>query len=208
MLQIIEQIEQQSLQFKPQIELYYLKHVDSTSLVDMINSVYAAAFRPSGNGDDYAPVGRHGTLKTTLITIGVIALMLFSLYRRLTTVFLVIFTVMIELTASRGVVAVLANAGIIELSTYSTNLLTLAGHRRRNRLRDLHSRPLSRSALRRAGSRFGVQHDVPRDRAHHLGFGPDDCRRGVLSDLHPAPVFPEPGHSRRYRRRSSRWWRR
>jgi RND superfamily putative drug exporter len=64
-------------------------------------------------------------LKTTLITIGVIMLMLFSLYRRLTTVFLVIFTVMIELTASRGVVAVLANANIIKLSTYSTNLLTL-----------------------------------------------------------------------------------
>ena len=66
-----------------------------------------------------------GTLKTTLITIGVIILMLFSLYRRFTTVILVIFTVMIELTASRGVVAVLANAGIIGLSTYSTNLLTL-----------------------------------------------------------------------------------
>jgi RND superfamily putative drug exporter len=74
---------------------------------------------------DQFEVGRHGTLKTTLITIGVIAVMLFSLYRRLTTVFLVIFTVMIELTASRGVVAVLANAGIIKLSTYSTNLLTL-----------------------------------------------------------------------------------
>ena len=74
---------------------------------------------------DQFEVGRHGTLKTTLITLGVIAMMLFSLYRRLTTVFLVIFTVMIELTASRGVVAVLANAGIIELSTYSTNLLTL-----------------------------------------------------------------------------------
>ena len=74
---------------------------------------------------DQFEVGRHGTLKTTLITIGVIALMLFSLYRRFTTVILVIFTVMIELTASRGVVAVLANAGIIELSTYSTNLLTL-----------------------------------------------------------------------------------
>src|SRR6185312_660210 len=51
--------------------------------------------------------------------------MLFSLYRRFTTVLLVIFTVMIELTASRGVVALLANAGIIGLSTYSTNLLTL-----------------------------------------------------------------------------------
>ncbi|MCW2588495.1 MAG: Transport protein [Mycobacterium sp.] len=74
---------------------------------------------------DQFEVGRQGTLKTTLITLGVIALMLFSLYRRLTTVFFVIFTVMIELTASRGVVAVLANAGIIELSTYSTNLLTL-----------------------------------------------------------------------------------
>ncbi len=74
---------------------------------------------------DQFEVGRQGTLKTTLITIGVIMVMLFVLYRRFTTVILVIFTVMIELTASRGVVAVLANAGIIELSTYSTNLLTL-----------------------------------------------------------------------------------
>src|SRR3979490_1085538 len=74
---------------------------------------------------DQFEVGRKGTLKVTLITIGVIALMLFSIYRRVTTVFLVIFTVMIELTASRGVVAVLANAGLIGLSTYSTNLLTL-----------------------------------------------------------------------------------
>jgi RND superfamily putative drug exporter len=74
---------------------------------------------------DQFEVGRQGTLKTTLITIGVIMVMLFVLYRRFTTVILVIFTVMIELTASRGVVAVLANAGIIQLSTYSTNLLTL-----------------------------------------------------------------------------------
>ncbi|MUL76935.1 RND family transporter [Mycolicibacterium sp. CBMA 226] len=74
---------------------------------------------------DQFEVGRHGTLKTTLITIGVIMVMLFSLYRRFTTVIMVIFTVMMELTASRGVVASLANAGIIELSTYSTNLLTL-----------------------------------------------------------------------------------
>ena len=50
-----------------------------------------------------------------------IAMMLFSLYRRVTTVMLVLFTVMLELTASRGVVAVLANAGVIKLSTYSTN---------------------------------------------------------------------------------------
>jgi RND superfamily putative drug exporter len=74
---------------------------------------------------DQFEVGRHGTLKTTLLTLGVIAIMLFTLYRRLTTVFFVLFTVMIELTASRGVVAVLANAGVIGLSTYSTNILTL-----------------------------------------------------------------------------------
>jgi RND superfamily putative drug exporter len=74
---------------------------------------------------DQFEVGRHGTLKTTLITIGVIMVMLFSLYRRFTTVLLVIFTVMMELTASRGVVAALASSGIIGLSTYSTNLLTL-----------------------------------------------------------------------------------
>ena len=74
---------------------------------------------------DQFEVGSHGTWKTTLITIGVILVMLLWLYRRVTTAILVIFMVMIELTASRGVVAVLANAGIIKLSTYSTNLLTL-----------------------------------------------------------------------------------
>ncbi|MET0451850.1 MAG: MMPL family transporter [Mycobacterium sp.] len=74
---------------------------------------------------DQFEVGRQGTLKTTLITIGVIMVMLFVLYRRFTTVLLVIFTVMLELTASRGVVAVLASNNVIELSTYSTNILTL-----------------------------------------------------------------------------------
>jgi RND superfamily putative drug exporter len=73
---------------------------------------------------DQFEVGSKGTLKVTLITIAVIAIMLFFVYRSVTVV-LVLFTVMIELTASRGVVAVLANSGIIGLSTYSTNLLTL-----------------------------------------------------------------------------------
>ena len=74
---------------------------------------------------DQFEVGSKGTLKVTLITIGVIAIMLFFIYRSAATVILVLFTVMIELTAARGVVAVLANSGIIGLSTYSTNLLTL-----------------------------------------------------------------------------------
>ena len=74
---------------------------------------------------DQSEVGSHGTLKVTLITIGTIAVMLSFIYRSAPVVVLVLFTVMIELTASRGVVALLANAGIIGLSTYSTNLLTL-----------------------------------------------------------------------------------
>jgi putative drug exporter of the RND superfamily len=74
---------------------------------------------------DQFQVGSKGTLKVTLITIAVIITMLFFVYRSLVTAIVVLFTVMIELTAARGVVAVLANSGIIGLSTYSTNLLTL-----------------------------------------------------------------------------------
>ncbi len=47
-LQIIEQIELQSVQFKPEVELYYLKHIDSTALSDMITQVYNAAFNRLG----------------------------------------------------------------------------------------------------------------------------------------------------------------
>jgi len=74
---------------------------------------------------DQFEVGSKGTLMVTLITLAVIVVMLFWVYRSLVTAILVLFTVMIELTASRGVVALLANSGIIGLSTYSTNLLTL-----------------------------------------------------------------------------------
>ena len=74
---------------------------------------------------DQFEVGSKGTLKTTLITLSVIAMMLMWLYRRPSTVPLVLLSVLMELTASRGVVALLANAGVIGLSTYSTNLLTL-----------------------------------------------------------------------------------
>ena len=74
---------------------------------------------------DQFEVGSKGTWKVTLITLAVIIVMLFVVYRSLVTSILVLFTVMIELTASRGVVALLANSGIIGLSTYSTNLLTL-----------------------------------------------------------------------------------
>ena len=74
---------------------------------------------------DQFEVGSKGTLKVTVITVVVIAVMLLFVYRSLVTMILVLVTVLIELAAARGIVAFLANSGIIGLSTYSTNLLTL-----------------------------------------------------------------------------------
>ncbi|MDT5146506.1 MAG: putative drug exporter of the superfamily, partial [Mycobacterium sp.] len=74
---------------------------------------------------DQFDVGSKGTAKVTAITIGVIAVMLFFVYRSVLTTLLVLVTVLIEMSAARGIVAFLGNAGIIGLSTYATNLLTL-----------------------------------------------------------------------------------
>lgn len=74
---------------------------------------------------DQFDVGSKGTAKVTGITVGVIALMLFFVYRSVLTTLLVLATVLIEMSAARGLVAVLGNAGVIGLSTYATNLLTL-----------------------------------------------------------------------------------
>jgi putative drug exporter of the RND superfamily len=74
---------------------------------------------------DQFDVGSKGTAKVTSITVGVIALMLLFVYRSVLTMILVLLTVLIEMAAARGIVAFLGNAGVIGLSTYSTNLLTL-----------------------------------------------------------------------------------
>jgi RND superfamily putative drug exporter len=74
---------------------------------------------------DQFEVGSESTVKVTAITVLVIAVMLLVVYRSLVTMILVLATVLIELSAARGIVAFLANSGIIGLSTYSTNLLTL-----------------------------------------------------------------------------------
>jgi putative drug exporter of the RND superfamily len=74
---------------------------------------------------DQFEVGSKGTLKVTGITVLVIAIMLFFVYRSFVTMILVLLTVLIELAAARGSVAFLGSYGIIGLSTYSTNLLTL-----------------------------------------------------------------------------------
>lgn len=74
---------------------------------------------------DQFGVGSKGTVKVTLITLLVIAVMLFFVYRSVVTMFLVLVTVLVQLLAARGIIALLANSGIIGLSVYATNLLTL-----------------------------------------------------------------------------------
>ncbi|MBY0387843.1 MAG: MMPL family transporter [Mycobacterium pseudokansasii] len=74
---------------------------------------------------DQLLVGSKGIAKVTLITLAVIIVMLLIIYRSIVAAILVLFTVLVELTAARGVVALLASAGIIGLSTFATNLLTL-----------------------------------------------------------------------------------
>mgnify|MGYP001232383428 CR=1 FL=1 len=74
---------------------------------------------------DQFGVGSKGTVKVTLVTLLVIAVMLFLVYRSVATTMLVLFTVFVQLLAARGIIAVLADSGLIGLSVYATNLLTL-----------------------------------------------------------------------------------
>ncbi|MCB0930318.1 MAG: MMPL family transporter [Mycobacterium sp.] len=74
--------------------------------------------------DEFA-VGEKSHIKVTALTFGVIAVMLLIVYRSVVTSLLTLVAVAIQVAAARGVVALLGHIGIIPLSTYATNLLTL-----------------------------------------------------------------------------------
>lgn len=74
---------------------------------------------------DQFEVGNEGTLLVTLLTVAVIAVMLLLVYRSPITMVIALITVLVEMSAARGIVSFLANEGFIGLSTYSTNILTL-----------------------------------------------------------------------------------
>ncbi|HTQ21821.1 MMPL family transporter [Mycobacterium sp.] len=74
---------------------------------------------------DQSHAGEKGVAIVTMITILVILVMLLFVYRSVVTTLAVLFMVFVELLAARGVVAVLANNGIIGLSTFANNLLVL-----------------------------------------------------------------------------------
>ncbi|MEV3901737.1 MMPL family transporter [Mycobacterium sp. NPDC050551] len=74
---------------------------------------------------DQFEVGNESTVLVTLLTVGVIAVMLLIVYRSPVTMILALVTVLIMMSAARGIVSFLADSGLIGLSTYSTNILTL-----------------------------------------------------------------------------------
>jgi RND superfamily putative drug exporter len=74
---------------------------------------------------DQFEVGNESTTFVTILTVAVIAVMLLIVYRSPITMILALITVLVEMSAARGIVSFLANVGLIGLSTYSTNILTL-----------------------------------------------------------------------------------
>jgi RND superfamily putative drug exporter len=74
---------------------------------------------------DEFSVGEGGHIKVTALTFGVILVMLLIVYRSVVTALLTLVAVAIQVAAARGVVAFLGHVGVIPLSTYATNLLTL-----------------------------------------------------------------------------------
>jgi RND superfamily putative drug exporter len=74
---------------------------------------------------DQFEIGNASTVPVTLLTVAVIAVMLLIVYRSPITMILALITVLVEMSAARGIVSFLANVGLIGLSTSSTNILTL-----------------------------------------------------------------------------------
>jgi len=73
---------------------------------------------------DQQHAGDNSIRLITMVTVGVIFLMLLLVYRSIVTVILVLAMVFIELAAARGIIAFLGYHDLIGLSTFAVNLLT------------------------------------------------------------------------------------
>ncbi|GAS88126.1 MMPL/RND family transporter [Mycolicibacterium brisbanense] len=76
---------------------------------------------------DMGQSGNRTVILITVVSIGVIFLMLLLLYRSFVTVIILLLTVAIELQVARGLVAFLGLHGIVGLTTYVVNLLVSVG---------------------------------------------------------------------------------
>ena len=79
---------------------------------------------PSALVADMHHSGDKSMIRITVTTVAVIFAMLLLVYRSIITVVLLLLTVGLELTAARGVVALLGHSGAIGLSTFAVSLLT------------------------------------------------------------------------------------
>ncbi|SON59091.1 Siderophore exporter MmpL4 [Mycobacterium simulans] len=79
---------------------------------------------PAALAADMHHAGDRSMIRITAVTVAVIFIMLLLVYRSPITVILLLFTVGVELTAARGVVAFLGHSGMIGLSTFAVSLLT------------------------------------------------------------------------------------
>ncbi|MET0896317.1 MAG: RND family transporter [Mycobacterium sp.] len=87
------------------------------------DGVRAYVTGPTPLSADLAYTGDHAATKITVATVVVISIMLLLVYRSITTVVLVMLMMGIGLAAVRGVVAALADFGIIGLSSFSISIL-------------------------------------------------------------------------------------
>jgi RND superfamily putative drug exporter len=86
--------------------------------------IHAYVTGPAPLTDDQHQAGDKSIRMITMVTIGIITLMLLLVYRSIITVILVLVMMFIELAAARGIVAFLGFHGLIGLSTFAVNLLT------------------------------------------------------------------------------------
>ncbi|AKS34808.1 RND family transporter [Mycolicibacterium goodii] len=89
--------------------------------------VQAFVTGPAAVVADVGQSGNRTVLLITLVTVGVIFLMLLLLYRSFLTVIILLLTVAVELQVARGLVAFLGLQGLVGLTTYVVNLLVSVG---------------------------------------------------------------------------------
>lgn len=87
------------------------------------DGVNAYVTGPAALVTDMDESGNSAIFKVMVATVAVIAIMLFLVYRAITTVLLVLAMVGIELAAVRGIVAFLGHYGLITLSTFAISIL-------------------------------------------------------------------------------------
>src|SRR5271166_5598857 len=92
--------------------------------VQAVRDIVASDPPPAALTADQHHAGDKSVRLITMVTIGVIFLMLLLVYRSIITVVLVLVMVFIELAAARGIVATLGYHDWIGLSTFAVNLLT------------------------------------------------------------------------------------